>query len=362
MSGDIEAIGDVATGAAIARVIEPSAGEGHGDGAKCLNCGTALLGRHCHGCGQSAHIHRTLGGFAHDIVHGVLHFEGKFWRTLPMIFFRPGQLTRRYINGERARFVSPFALFLFSVFLMFAAISWFGGPVKLPTDLEVNAGKSQWRADLDTELVKTRAELKTLETAPVPPGSNPAARNAKIKDMRAEVEGLENMLKIATGDAFKDYAQEKIDVNLGSPAVNAAIKTAIGHAMANPRLLLYKIQSSAYKFSWLLIPLSLPFVWLTFAWRRAFPLYDHAVFITYSLSFMTLLFVLLALLGALGPLEAVIPPLILLAPPLHMFFQLRGTYGLSVASALWRSVALLGFAVIVLQLFGLLLLAMGVSG
>lgn len=30
--------------------------------------------------------------------------------------------TRRYVNGERARFVSPLALFLFTVFLMFATI------------------------------------------------------------------------------------------------------------------------------------------------------------------------------------------------------------------------------------------------
>ena len=53
-------------------------------------------------------------------LHGVLHFEGKIWRTLPLLAWKPGELTRRYIDGERARFVSPIALFLFSVFLMFA--------------------------------------------------------------------------------------------------------------------------------------------------------------------------------------------------------------------------------------------------
>ena len=53
----------------------------------------------------------------------MLHFDGKFWRTLPMLAWRPGELTRRYIDGERARFVSPMALFLFSVFLMFAVFS-----------------------------------------------------------------------------------------------------------------------------------------------------------------------------------------------------------------------------------------------
>jgi hypothetical protein len=30
----------------------------------------------------------------------------------------------------------------------------------------------------------------------------------------------------------------------------------------------YKLQSSAYKFAWALIPLSLPFMWLIFAGRR----------------------------------------------------------------------------------------------
>ena len=35
-------------------------------------------------------------------------------------------LTRRYIAGERARFVSPIALFLFSVFLMFAVLNLTG--------------------------------------------------------------------------------------------------------------------------------------------------------------------------------------------------------------------------------------------
>ena len=64
----------------------------------------------------------SLGAFVHDLLHGVFHFEGKIWRTLPLLAWRPGELTRRYIDGERARFVSPIALFLFIVFLMFAVI------------------------------------------------------------------------------------------------------------------------------------------------------------------------------------------------------------------------------------------------
>ena len=38
----------------------------------------------------------------------------------------PGELTRRYVEGQRASFISPIALFLFCVFLMFAAVSMLG--------------------------------------------------------------------------------------------------------------------------------------------------------------------------------------------------------------------------------------------
>src|SRR5436190_20811203 len=136
---EIEGIGDAVTGGLVARAVEPAAGEAHEhEPGNCLNCGAELAGPYCHQCGQQGHVHRTLGAFGHDLMHGVLHFEGKIWRTLPMLFWRPGELTRRYIHGERARFVSPIALFLFSVFLMFAVFSVLGGPFGAPSRPEAS--------------------------------------------------------------------------------------------------------------------------------------------------------------------------------------------------------------------------------
>jgi hypothetical protein len=128
---DLEAVGDATTGAVIASAVEPAAGgraDGHTHEQSCLNCGAALSGPFCHSCGQKAHVHRTLTAFWHDLAHGVLHLDGKIWRTLPLLAWHPGDLTRRYARGERAKFVSPMALFLFSVFLMFAVFRLVGGP------------------------------------------------------------------------------------------------------------------------------------------------------------------------------------------------------------------------------------------
>ena len=112
MGGEFEALGDAVTGALVGRALEPTAGEtsdGHTHETNCLNCGTPLVGDFCHACGQHAHVHRTLRAFFHDFVRGVLNFEGKIWRTLPLLAWKPGVLTRRYIDGQRATFVSPIA-------------------------------------------------------------------------------------------------------------------------------------------------------------------------------------------------------------------------------------------------------------
>ncbi len=106
-----EALGTVVEGGLYSRAVEPKRGRdrqhGHAHESACLNCGTELVGPHCHACGQHAHVHRTIGAFMHDLLHGVLHADGKTLRTLPLLAWKPGELTRRYIEGERARFVQP---------------------------------------------------------------------------------------------------------------------------------------------------------------------------------------------------------------------------------------------------------------
>ena len=45
---------------------------------------------------------RLKDEYAPAVAHGALHFEGRIWQTLPMLAVKPGELTRRYIAGERA--------------------------------------------------------------------------------------------------------------------------------------------------------------------------------------------------------------------------------------------------------------------
>ncbi|MBS0481550.1 MAG: DUF3667 domain-containing protein [Proteobacteria bacterium] len=330
-------LGDIAEGALVSRVVEPVHGEsdsGHTHEQACLNCGTGLIGSHCHACGQAAHVHKTLGAFFHDLLHGVFHFEGKIWRTLPLLAFQPGKLTREYIDGRRASYVSPIALFLFSVFLMFAVVKQVNGSLDDLARLDSNLpfGIANHEREL-ARLQQKRADL--------------IKRGEPLNGIDGQIAGRQAALNEARHD--KQDITDKVHSNV------PAVQKAIVQMRENPGLVLFKLQSNAYKFSWALIPISVPFVWLLFAWRRRFGLYDHTVFVTYSLCFMTFLILLIAMGQAAGvPFLAAVA---LLAPPLHMYRQLRGTYALGRFSALWRTAALLFIALFVLILFALLMLA-----
>ena len=340
---DLEAIGDAATSAVLARAVEPATGtaDGHTHEKSCLNCRTELVGEFCHACGQRAHVHRTLHAFWHDLLHGVLHFEGKIWHTLPLLAWRPGELTRRYIDGERARFVSPLALFLFSVFLMFAVASFTGG---LSPRIDPSAA-----AEIEESIAANERQLAELRRERN--AASPAERSAGNLDRR--IADLERDIAIARG-VQAGQIETIAKTELEAPDW---LRGPIEKAVKNPDLLFYKLKTNAYKFSWMLIPLSVPFLWLLFPFSRRFRFYDHTVFVTYSLSFMTLLVVTAVLVGVAGLPQ--IAGFAMLVPPIHIYRQLKGAYGLSVRGALVRTVLLVGFSIAALSLFLLALFAFG---
>ncbi|MCU0728494.1 MAG: DUF3667 domain-containing protein [Sphingopyxis sp.] len=367
MSGEIGAIGDVVTGAVIAAGIDDdhvARGPG-GVNVRCLNCGTFLADeRFCPQCGQPRHIHRSVGAFWHDLLHSVLHFEGKLWRTLPMLFFRPGELTRRYINGERARYFSPLALFLFAVFFTFGMFSLidFG-----TSDNPMSAAQRQTtvnqitgefnRAQRETEQRIADARARGQDTRQL---EQELAQNIRVRDAAERMVGI---TRTENGEVTRQFSFME-NIETGNPTVDAAIE----HANENPALMLYKLQSNAYKWAWALIPLSAPFLWLLYPFSRRFGLYDHLVFVTYSITFMlflTIFSVVTAYLGSRldsGGLGAIALSSALFYPPLHIFWQLRGTYGSSRFGALVRMLILVCVAITLLFLFGTGLLALGAMG
>ncbi|MDQ8756062.1 DUF3667 domain-containing protein [Sphingosinicella sp. LHD-64] len=358
MSG-IEGVGEAVTGGMFARTVEPEAGEATQEAeGNCLNCGAGLTGAYCRRCGQKGHVHRTISAIGHDLIHGILHLDGKFWRTLPMLAWRPGELTRRYVHGERAKFVSPLGMFLFAIFLMFAILQIYGLSLTSLSDGPLGAARGVEMAEqgMAAELARAQESRREWLTERRDDGRR-AERVARYDRRIAELQqGRQALAQLRRSAPTLNATDD--GVRTGWARLDSGLKKI----NQNPGLALYKLQANGYKFSWLLIPISVPFVWLLFFWTRRFRFYDHTVFVTYSLAFMSLLAIVLTILGFAGVPTAIIATAGTFIPPIHMYRQLKQAYSLGWVGALVRTFLLVNFCFVTASLFFVLLLGIGALG
>lgn len=87
----------------------------------------------------------TARVFLREATGRYVSLDGRLWRTLAGLLFRPGFLTREYFAGRRRRYIRPARLFLVLSLALFAAIRLFGSaPVLVDGDvvLDPNAKSS----------------------------------------------------------------------------------------------------------------------------------------------------------------------------------------------------------------------------
>ncbi len=86
----------------------------------CLNCGTTVVGKYCHNCGQEniepkESVWHLISHFFNDVTH----FDGKFFTSLKDLLLRPGFLSKEYMLGRRMSFLNPIRMYLFTSFVFF---------------------------------------------------------------------------------------------------------------------------------------------------------------------------------------------------------------------------------------------------
>src|SRR5580698_7681049 len=88
----------------------------------CQNCGAPVHGPYCAACGQhDVDYHRSLWPILEDSLEGFLHVDGKFFRTVRLLFTRPGFLTKEFNGGRRVAYTQPLRLYIFASLLFFAS-------------------------------------------------------------------------------------------------------------------------------------------------------------------------------------------------------------------------------------------------
>jgi Protein of unknown function (DUF3667) len=290
-------------------------------GTPCPNCATPLQGPWCHVCGQKGEAYsRSIRHLTTEAFEGLTHFDGRFWQTLPRLAFKPGQLTRDYLDGHRAAQIPPFRLFLVVLLLVFFA----GG---------LNLGQSHHAV-----------KLKSIDDPKVQDQLNWSAED--------KADFAEAMGNIKT--AAVDPKNPRIHTVFGP---NDFWSERAKKAMANPEMLVLAMEQWGHRFAVLMLPLAALLLSVLFVFKRGVYVFDHLIFSMHSLSFQGLL-VTICFLGGLG--IGWIWQLLWLAP-VHLFVHMRGTYRTSVAGTLLRMTLLFFGSSVVVAVLLAALVVVGVA-
>jgi hypothetical protein len=143
----------------------------------CQNCNTALQGKYCSNCGQSAETHKIDVHFLwHDIQHGLLHLDRGILFTTKELFTRPGNTIREFLEGKRVKHFKPisfvlvlagiygllFHFFKINMFANYVVIS--GSGEKVNHMKEVIENMSEWIAQHYSILALLQIPIFTIGT------------------------------------------------------------------------------------------------------------------------------------------------------------------------------------------------------
>jgi hypothetical protein len=133
----------------------------------CLNCGATVYGRYCHVCGQENIVPKeTFWSMVLHFFYDITHFDSKFFETVKDLVFRPGFLSREFINGRRVRYLHPVRMYVFTsaiFFLLFFSLFKPEQSLKTNVDTPVSLkDRNEYIKFLEEKLEKdtTNSDLK----------------------------------------------------------------------------------------------------------------------------------------------------------------------------------------------------------
>ena len=130
----------------------------------CPNCGAERLGPYCHACGQHYLDARlTLRVLWREFAERFLKLERGLWATLIAAFRSPGDLARRYVEGQRRPYVNPLSFLLIGAAFALLLLPLYAGAFFAVDSIETmgpfELGLSVSGVDPDDLTEEQRAEM-----------------------------------------------------------------------------------------------------------------------------------------------------------------------------------------------------------
>lgn len=295
-------------------------------GTPCANCQTPLIGTYCHGCGQLAEdFHKSVWKLGREALESFFHLDGRLARTIPRLLWRPGRLTRDYIDGKRAFQVPPLRMFLVVLLLTFLVgqcamgrqgadllASQAGGMGEGVSDgfagrESPQAALDQARAEIEADESLTESERRIALAAVDRNWGGFAAGIAAVQEANRTIQTeAENPADARSAADFEAWLQQRLDA-----------------VQAEPRRFALLLGMWAQRVAILALPVSALILTCLFFWRRDVFVFDHLIFSMHSLTFQLLLLTVIFVLAlATGPMAWWLAIL----SPVHLFAHMRETY------------------------------------
>ena len=140
---------------------------------QCRNCLAMLTGPSCAQCGQARFVEsdRRMSHLVRQFFDNLTSLDSRFWRSLLGLMFRPGLLTRDYLDGRRQRWMAPVSLFLLANLLYFFAPAIndfelpFGDQVPGAMALAANPALQSWDEPRRERLRQSSGQIHSSWTA-----------------------------------------------------------------------------------------------------------------------------------------------------------------------------------------------------
>ena len=276
--------------------------------ATCLNCHAPLTGPFCAECGQrDIPPYPSVRELAVDAFAEVSGWDGRFATTIRTLVRRPGRLTREFLEGRRARYISPLRLYLIAslVYFLLAATA---------PDVRLDDGRTIFlglRVTPNISVDSTPSRAQRVGTA---------AANSFDAQQPLEQAARDSILaEIARAPAFM---QPFLRRSITDPA---GFRRGILEAL--PRML------------FALLPVFAVIVALFYRGRK-YPEHLYFAIHLHVFVFLALSLTELSKFTAKPPLVAVVAAISLLGIPVYATLAFRGNYGGSLLMNLTKEIAI----------------------
>ncbi len=151
----------------------------------CLNCGEKVQARFCAHCGQENK--EPIESFMSLLVHFIedlLHYDGKFFSTIRLLFLRPGFLTQEYISGKRVSYIHPIRFYLFTSAFFFLSLFYLFQPLDKKIQKEHSKSQVEHKNNLLESIAIRMVDDSNKENRPLTYEAYQLAQNKKPIDQR----------------------------------------------------------------------------------------------------------------------------------------------------------------------------------